>query len=211
MDCVWWVIYRSLSKLYSHRHIRLSGFKCPRFESKAAFCQKQVGILALPSTLISAILILVRKYFNKQKPHSFSSWFSEWIHSTEGGELNLIRLTLNWIGILTNISHQASNKAVRLIWIESSYFLSLVRGSAPKRVRSNYFGLNCHVFSAAPRWERVHEKTADRSLWHLCIVWAHCVTSYVIPVALNCDTSYVQLASPVDLCQLFLLICPPSP
>ena len=129
----------------------------PRFESKAAFCQKQVGILALPSTLISAILILVRKYFNKQKPHSFSSWFSEWIQRTEGGKLNLIRLTLNWIGILTNISHQASNKAVRLIWIESSYFLSLVRGSAAKgpielfRIKLSRF-LSWSVVGTCP-WE----------------------------------------------------------
>ena len=57
--------------------------------------------------------------------------------------------------------------AVRLIWSKSSRFPAVVAVEWTERVWSDYFWLNRRVFSAGLRGGgNVHEKTADRSLWH---------------------------------------------
>ena len=71
-------------------------------------------------------------------------------------------------------SEPKSNQAVRLIWSKSSRFPAVVAVEWTKRVWSDYFWLNRRVFSAGLRGGgNVHEKTADRSLWHRM----HCLSS----------------------------------
>ena len=71
-------------------------------------------------------------------------------------------------------SEPKSNQVVRLIWSKSSRFPAVVAVERTERVWSDYFWLNRRIFSAGLRGGgNVHEKTADRSLWHRM----HCLSS----------------------------------